>query len=67
MSDNATTAICVGCVACVACGETIDAAEVVVRGWRQTSDGYICGACASVDDLIERDVDDMITERVMGA
>lgn len=51
---------------CEGCGTQIDAAELVDLGWRGDEDGYICAECASVEDLIEQQVDEMIEERVLG-
>lgn len=52
---------------CEGCGKEIDAADLLDLGWRGDEDGYICAECASVEDLIERQVDEMIEERVLGA
>lgn len=52
---------------CEGCGKEIDAADLLDRRWRGDEDGYICAECASVEDMIERQVDEMIEERVLGS
>ncbi|WIY84304.1 hypothetical protein [Propionimicrobium sp. PCR01-08-3] len=51
---------------CEGCGKQTDAADLITEGWRGDEDGYICAECASVEDVIERQVDEMIEERVLG-